>query len=382
MRVMQYAGAEVRGGLLAHVEILTRGLLTSRHDVHVLLSPARGADASACACAEAGAKVTRLSVRGKTDLAGQAKLHRLVGRENPDIFHIHLSSPVEAIPALLAAKSGGARHIVTTEHAPTWYPLRRPYSRAAKRLAARLLDAVIAVCEADAQFLREEFAIAEEALTVIRNGIPDFPVLPGPQEARALLGLPAGEQIIVGAAGELEEKKGVGDLLEAAAASGIPRLTVALAGEGSLVPELRRNGARLPFHLALLGRLDGIGTFLAALDIFVLPSRQEALPMALLEAMWVGLPIVASRVGGIGEAVRDGVEGLLVEPSRPDQIASALGRLAADRDLARQLGDAAHRRAVESFGSDRMVRHVEALYRRILGERPLSGDAAGWRTVP
>jgi len=365
-RVMLLAGAEVAGGLLTHVGILAAGLSAAGHAVHVVLSPAGGADDPARECAAAGAEVTRLSVRGKFDLTGIARLRRLVATWSPDVVHLHLSSPIEAVPALVAARLGGARRIVTTEHAPTWSPLRRFYSGAVKRIATRHLDAVIAVSEADARYLQTEFGLPPGILTVIPNGVPRFAPGITREAARARYGLPEGRVTIVGYLGALETKKGVMDLLAGAAGSGLPGLVVALAGEGSLAPELRRQAAHLPFTLVLPGRVRDAGDFLAGLDVFVLPSHQEAMPLALLEAMAAGLPIVAARVGGIPEALQQGAAGLLVTPARPEEIAQALRRLSRDGDLGPRLGAAAREAAERDYGADLMVRRVEALYGRLL----------------
>jgi glycosyltransferase involved in cell wall biosynthesis len=366
MRVMHYAGAGRPGGLLTHVEILTGGLIEAGHRVHVILSPEEGADGAARACQARGAEVTRLTVWGKTDVKGFAGLRGLVAGEAPEVFHLHLSSPVEALPALFAALAGGAAHIVTTEHAPTYYPLRRFYSRTAKGVASHSLEAVIALCASDARFLHDEFGVPEKLLDVIPNGVPPFENLPTRGEARGRLGIPPDGSPVVGYAGALEAKKGVEDLLEAAGQSGLPGIVVALAGEGSLEADIKARARGLPFRVTLHGQVGDIGTFLAALDIFAFPSHQEAMPLALLEAMACGLPVVATRVGGIPEAIEHDVSGLLVEPSQPEKLASALKRLASDPDTAGRLAAAARAAAGEKFTAGRMTSAVERLYREVL----------------
>ena len=119
MRLMQYAGAGVPGGLLRHVELLTSGLAAAGHQVRVVLSSASAVDESAAACERAGCSVTRLTVKGKTDPGGLLRFRGLVAREKPHVVHIHLSSPVEAMPVVVAASLGGARRIVPTAPAPT-----------------------------------------------------------------------------------------------------------------------------------------------------------------------------------------------------------------------------------------------------------------------
>ena len=366
---MHLAGAEVPGGLLAHVQLAVRGLALRGHSLHAVLSPVAGADGAAAVCAAGRAAVTRLAVGGKSDIVGQARLRSLVAHDRPDILHVHLSSPVEAIPAILAARAGGAAHIVTTEHAPSWAPLAKAWSRPAKKLSGLLLDAVIAVCESDALLLEREYGVPPERMRVIRNGVDPFERLPARAAARAAFGLP-GDGFVVGAVGALEEKKGILDLLEAArlAAPAIPGLTVLLAGEGSLAARLRNEtvGA-LGFRLVLAGQRDDVATVYAALDAFVLPSHQEALPLALLEAMQAGCPVLATRVGGIPEAVDDERAGLLVEPGRPDRLAEGLRRLASDPPLRQRLGAAAQAAARQRFSTSRMVTDLETLYGEILG---------------
>jgi glycosyltransferase involved in cell wall biosynthesis len=245
---------------------------------------------------------------------------------------------------------------------------------------------VIVVCEADARFLREEFGVPGALLRVIPNGVEGYTVLPPKQIARERLGLPAGPTTIVGYAGALEAKKGVLDLVEAAALLEGDGVALAIAGEGSLRAELLARARRLAVPLRLLGPVESMEEFYAAVDIFALPSHQEAMPLALLEAMSAGLPIVAARVGGIPEAVRDGVNGLLVEPSSPRDLAAALLRLAGDQGQARRMGEAS-RAAWPPFSADRMLRQVERLYEEVAGgparaRREMSGRAAdpgaGW----
>ena len=356
-RVLLLTGAASPGGLHRHVQLLAEGLLRRGLAVHVVLPAAPGANALAGACAGAGATVTRLTVSGRTDLAGWRALRALTRRARADVVHVHLSSPVESLPALLALWAGGARRLVTTEHAPTWFPLRHAWSRTAKRAVGRAVQAVIAVSEADAAFLREEFAVPEHKLHVVRNGVPLHADTGTRAEARRACGLPQ-EAFLVGYLGALEEKKGVLDLLRAAASASLAGAQVVLAGEGSLGPQL----AGQPRCL-LLGRLEDPRPFLRSLDVFAFPSHQEALPLALLEAMAAGLPVVATRVGGIPEAVEDEATGLLVPPKDPERMAAALHRLAADPALARRLGDAARARAARAFSAEGMVERTLAVYR-------------------
>src|SRR5262249_25254683 len=141
------------------------------------------------------------------------------------------SSPGEALPALAAARWGGAARRITTEHAPGWFPLERFYSRAAKRRGARSLHAIIAGCESDARLLREEFGLPANRVRVILNGVERSEPGPGKEAARAALGIPSGV-LVVGCAAALEPNKGVQDLVEAMRSISVPGRVLALAGEG------------------------------------------------------------------------------------------------------------------------------------------------------
>jgi len=378
VRVLQYAGAAVRGGLIDHVLMLSAGLAARGNRVTVALSPAPEIDEAARIAAQSGAEVTRLTVEGKSDLDGMLSLRKLVTAIDPDVVHLHLSSPVEAIPALASIRLGGARKMITTEHAPTHFPLARSWSHLSKRIASRWLHAVIALSESDAAFLREEFDIPGECIHVIPNGVTPDPELPEKGQARARLaaaGVPAAATadergFWVGFAGALEEKKGVLDLLEGVRIAAIPDAVLVLAGRGSLSDSLAGRAARIPVALHLTGQLPDLAAgqlpdmaaFFAAVDVFVLPSHQEAMPLALLQAMAAGLPSIATRVGGIPEMIEDGVSGLLIAPKAPKEIAGALTRLAADPALRRRLGGRARSVVRERFAEDRMIDSIASLY--------------------
>ena len=127
-RVLLLTGVAVPGGLHRHLALLAEGLLRRGLEVHVVMPP----EAPASSLTKAGASVTRLHAPGRRDLARWRALRTIVVRAAADVVHVHLSSPVEMLPALLAVRAAGARRIVTTEHAPTWSPLRRPWSASAR----------------------------------------------------------------------------------------------------------------------------------------------------------------------------------------------------------------------------------------------------------
>jgi glycogen(starch) synthase len=172
--------------------------------------------------------------------------------------------------------------------------------------------------------------------------------------------------------GRLAPQKGVRTLVEAARLLKTPGVKVLLVGDGPqrsmLEREVRRLGVGDVVHLFGFVSHDRVPTVLTHADLLVLPSLYEELGTILLEAMWVGLPIVASRTGGIPDVIDDGVNGLLVVPGDPGALARAIDRLLAEPDLARRLGEAARERA-RDYDWGVLAERVLAVYRDLLTGR-------------
>jgi glycosyltransferase involved in cell wall biosynthesis len=210
-------------------------------------------------------------------------------------------------------------------------------------------------------------------MRLVHNGAPpvnrdDLPALR--QTTRDQLGLAADEPLLLCLA-RIHPEKGQIVLVKALsrlASRGI-RLPLLLVGDGEL-GAVRLEAARL----GVLGQLITPGStnaplrYLAAADLFVLPSLTESFPNALVEAMQIGLPCVASDVGGVSEILSDGVTGLLVPPGDPEALAQALAQLVTDRPLAARLGEAAQRRVSEDFTLEGMVRRIEDILLELTGE--------------
>ncbi|HMI57260.1 MAG TPA: glycosyltransferase [Gemmatimonadaceae bacterium] len=182
---------------------------------------------------------------------------------------------------------------------------------------------------------------------------------------RSELGLAPGELLIV-SVGNLYPVKGHAVLIDALAKLRDRRgWRVAIAGRGEEEPRLRAQAAAAGIgdRVHLLGFRDDIADILAAGDLFTMPSLSEGLPLALVEAMSFGLPVVVTRVGGVPEVVTDGVEGFLVPPSDPGALAAALGALLDDASRRRQMGEAARTRALRDYALSTMADRYERLYR-------------------
>lgn len=231
-------------------------------------------------------------------------------------------------------------------------------------LVVRLADRVIV----NAESLRPRGRVALRT-EVVPSGVDAERFRPRAGEragAKARLGVPANRPLI-GTVGRLEARKGTVTLVEAAArlaARGVPDLEVAVVGDGPLRNEIASRAAALGIgeRVRLLGDRSDVREVLAALDVFVLPSRTEGMSNALLEAMAMERPVVATAVGGTPEVIVAEATGLLVQPDDPEAMAGAVARLLGAPELAAEFGTAGRRRVEERYGVRAMVRRLEAIY--------------------
>ena len=197
-------------------------------------------------------------------------------------------------------------------------------------------------------------------------------------EVRAELGVGPDELVVLTVA-NLRAEKGYDVLLDAARLVGDRGAPIhfAAVGRGPLRDELhaRQRELGLEASFTFLGQRADVLRLLAGADVFVLASRHEGLPVALMEATSIGLAIVASRVGGVPGVLTDEVDALLVPPGQPELLAGAVERLAGDTALRQRLGTAARSRAA-MFDITSTSRRMEEIYRKVAGGRPGGGEAA------
>jgi glycosyltransferase involved in cell wall biosynthesis len=256
---------------------------------------------------------------------------------------------------------------VATIHGRNWATGSRRRGlayRALRRLGMR----VVAVSRDLAGFLAAGLPLPLEAISVVHNGIPLAAPLAAAAHAaaraatRRSLGIPVDAPLLL-AVGNLYPVKDHATLLRAAAT--LPGVSVAIAGRGEEEEKLRALAAELGLgaRLHLLGLRDDVADLHRAADLFVQPSRSEGLPLAILEAMGAGLPVVATRVGGIHEAVIDGRTGRLVPPADPAALAAALRELLDAPERRAAFGRAGAARAEQEFCLRAMTDAYRALYR-------------------
>lgn len=296
-------------------------------------------------------------------LGGGAAAGRWARAGGAALLHGH---GLRLAPLFAAAARAGGLPLVITLHNLVPARLSLP-ARVVLCAALGAARRVIAVSEAVARSARP--VLGDARLVVIPNGV-DLArfapgALPGRAPARRSLGLDDDAAVVLCLA-RLSPEKDVGNFLEAAALVA-PRIDARflVAGDGPLMPTLRTQIVLLGLEgrATLLGRREDVPALLAASDLFCLPSREEGLSLAALEAMAAGLPVAATDVGGMGEAVEHGATGLLVPPRDPAALSIALRDLLADPARAQTMGAAGRARAESHFTLSGMLEATRALYR-------------------
>jgi glycosyltransferase involved in cell wall biosynthesis len=294
-------------------------------------------------------------------------LARLFRMRRADVVHTHNPQPLlfAGLPAKLA-RAG----LVHTKHGVNPDLPRR---LAMRRAAGRLVDVFVAVSQPTAQVAVERRECRADRLRVVPNGIDLDRFRPDDDARRAIrreLGIPDGA-FAAGTVGRLWPEKGHAYLIRSLAPVLGDRFHLVITGEG---PERERLTAQIaalpsPSSVHLTGNRRDVPRLLAALDVFALTSNSEGLPLVIPEAMAAGLPVVATRVGGIPQVVEEGTTGFLVEYGDEDGLRGRLVALDADRQLARQCGEMGRERSLDRYSSRRMVSDYLTLYRQVVDKR-------------
>ncbi|TMK57569.1 MAG: glycosyltransferase family 4 protein [Actinobacteria bacterium] len=373
------------GGPALHVAYLTAGLRDRGYEtVLVAGTLARGEDSMAFVAEGLGVEVVSIPELGREispvrDLLATLRLAALIRRERPQILHTHTAKAgtVGRVAALLA---GRARPpiVVHTFHGHVLHgyfdPLRSRFFRLLERWLARHTTALVAVSPQVRDDLVSLGVAPPEKFAVVRLGIElDERVgggADGREETRRYLGIPP-DRFTVGWVGRMTAVKRIEDVLD-----GFKRLqergieaTLCLVGDGPDRAGLERRTHELGImrDTLFLGYQEDVGSLYAAFDALVLPSGNEGTPVSVIEALAAGTPVVATRVGGVPDVVRDGEDGFLVDPGSTDDLADRLAELARDPALRERLGAAGRARVLSRYAVDRLVDDVDRLYQSLLG---------------
>ncbi len=315
-----------------------------------------------------GIPVVHVPVRWRYAAACLRRLVRWLKVEGVDVLHAHMHD--SALWGRTAGRLAGVPVLMTTEHGKELWkgPLRVAVDHHLSRWTARH----IAVSSDGMEIRMRRERIEPRKLILIPNGVP-VPAAAGDDAGRRRVRSEFGIALdapLLGSVGRIVEAKGYQHLLSAIGLLRVdhPGLRWLAVGDGVLRAELAAlaGAADLGDAVIWAGRRTDVSELLAAMDIWVMSSIREGLPVALLEAMAAGRPIVATRVGGIPDAVRDGVDGLLVPPADPAALAAAVAALLGDPARAAGLAAAAHRRAAAEYSIGSVARRIEDVYRHEL----------------
>lgn len=287
-----------------------------------------------------------------------------------DLFHCHAGIVWEGHRGIRDARSARVPVVLRTEHLP-YFLLPDPRDGVSYTCLIEETDAIVCVSHA----VGESFLVGgvpADKLHIIRNGITFGRPRVIPPNAHANLGVPDTARLVMTVA-RLTEQKGHADLLEAVPAilAREPETHFLWVGTGPLEETLRARAREMDVatHIHFLGKRRDVPDLLAAADLFVLPSRFEGLPLALLEAMAAGLPVVGTNVCGIAEVVVDRVTGRLVETEDVTGLAAAVLGVLEKPDVATRWGAAGRTRGEQEFNVARMVRETAALYEAMYTSR-------------
>jgi len=288
----------------------------------------------------------------------------ILRKEKPDVFHTN-SSKMGGL-GNLAARLARVKRIVFTSHGWAFNESWRPWWQ---KILIRFLVwftislSHITICVSEKSRENASWPLIQSKLAVVRNGLEPFPLLPR-TEAREKLNISKNE-LVVGTLAELHKVKGLDNLLRAwQKFEGRRKAILIILGEG----EEKENLIKLAHKLKIGGSVSFRGfqpnakEFLSAFDIFVLPSRSENLPYALLEAGHAGLPIIASRVGGIPEVIKSGENGILTAPESQSELLSGLLLLSESEPLRKRLGEAIQKTIANHFSYIKMIGETFSKY--------------------
>lgn len=339
-------------------------LLTLREQGHEPLVACQPGARLGARAEEAGVPVSYIPMRGALDLPGILTLRQLMRIQRVDVVNTHSGRDTQLAGMAAKTLGRGRPRIVRTRHLAL--PISSHFSY------VTLPDHVVTVSQYVASYLASA-GVPADRITTVYTGIDlaRYAANTGGGGLRAELGLPEGVPLI-GTVAILRRKKGHAELLDAVprVLATFPDAHFVFAGDGPQQENLERRIAELSLQgqVHLLGLRRDVVNVLKSLDLFVLPTHQEALGTAFMEAAAMGVPAIGTRVDGVPEVVADGDTGLLVPVNDSNAIADAINSLLADPERRRQMGEAAQKRVQRMFSRNVMVEGMVALYRKLVSQ--------------
>jgi len=391
IRVLRVIARLNMGGPALHVAYLSSGLRERGYETTLVAGDVgKGEESMAYVADRLGVEVTTLhslhrEIAPTRDLVATMRLAQIMREQRPQILHTHTAKAgaIGRLAILLAGKAARPPIVVHTFHGHVlrgyFGPLRGWVFRRLERLLARWTDVLVAVSPEVRDDLVALGVARPEKFAVIRLGIELEERVHGSDDERAatrrVLGVPDG-RFLVGWIGRMTGVKRTDDVLRAFRLlrdRGVDA-SLCMVGDG---PDFERVLA-LAGELGIMrdclfpGYQEEIGRFFGAFDVFVLPSGNEGTPVTAIEALASGCPVVATRVGGVPDVVRDGEDGYLVDVGAVEDLADRLARLAGDAGLRRRMGESGRARVVPRYGVGRLIDDVDRLYRDLLERKGLA----------
>ncbi len=370
------------GGSAENTLLTVAGANRGRFDVGLATGPTQGLRSPTEARArQAGVEFIDIpnlqrAIRPLSDARALWQLYRALQKGRYDIVHTHTSKA--GLLGRLAARLARIPIVVHTPHGHVFYGYYGPFISGLfvrlERWAATFCDRIIALTAKGAEDHIELGVARREKFAVIHSGI-EFPAREevglGREPLRAEWGIEA-DALVIGTLGRLTAIKGQNDLIKAFAllCEQVEDAYLLLVGDGeereALVECTKNLG--VSSRVIFAGWRTDIYAVLATMDLFALPSINEGMGKALVEAMYAGLPCVGTRVGGVPELLRDGDEGFVVAAAAPRELADALLKLARDGDLRMRCGAAGRRRAA-AYSAESMIEKIEVLYEELIKDK-------------
>jgi len=351
------------GGITSYLFTLAKGLTKRGHSVHMASSGGNMEKEFL----SAGVRIINLNIRTKSELDPRIylalkSLKQYIKENSIDI--VHAQTRITQVMGSLLKKSTG-QPFVSTCHG--FFK-----TRLSRKLAPCWGDAVIAISSAVQHHLAADFRVDQHKIHLIESGIDlnEFTPVDETMRTQHRNRFNLGKEPIIGMIARLSDVKGPDILIEAmhGVLRHVPNAKLLLVGEGKMEGELRTMVKRLELdeHVRFFSVVNHTREMLPLFDIFAMPSRQEGLGLSIMEAQATGLPVIATRVGGIPSLIEDGKTGILIEPENSEALAEAIVKLFEDEDRLGMIGSAGRKFIQQNYSSDTMVDKTIALYQRLV----------------
>ena len=386
VKVMRVIARLNVGGPALHVAYLTAGLADRGYDTTLVAGTlARGEESMSYVAQQRGVTIEPLEelhreIAPLRDVRAILRLARLIRRERPSILHTH-TAKAGAVGRIAALLAGTARPpiLIHTFHGH----VLRGYFNPVTTLGFRILERWLA------RFTTVLVAVSPE----VRDDLVGLGVAPAKKFAVVRLGIELGERTTADSGAGTETRRSLGVARDTFLVGWVGRMTavkrtddvlrafrnlldggvdafLVLVGDGPDREHLERYAHELGVvrRCLFVGYQNDVARFYEAIDVLLLPSVNEGTPVSVIEALAAGRPVVATRVGGVPDVIRDDIDGFLVDVGDTEALAARLGELARDPERRRQMGSAGQARVLERYAVDRLIDDVDSLYRQLLAE--------------